>query len=179
MKKLISRRPSPAMVVAFVALMSALAPSAAALKGVNLVSSNDIIRGAVKKSDAGRDSVGPNEALEDTDPGGGFTGSQIREDTLDPVPQAFGLFSRAMIDGATARLVRGKAVTGFRTTGPGRYEVDFDPEIDDCNYLATLTGSDAGTITVDDHATNRHTVVVRTFEGGTLTNRSFHLGLAC
>jgi hypothetical protein len=84
-----------------------------------------------------------------------------------------------MIDGATARLVRGKAVTGFRTTGPGRYEVDFDPEIDDCNYLATLTGSDAGTITVDDHATNRHTVVVRTFEGGTLTNRSFHLGLAC
>jgi hypothetical protein len=126
MRRLISRRPSPAMVVAFIALMAALAPSAAALKGVNLVSSNDIITGAVKKSEAGRDSVGPNEAREDTDSAGGFTGQQIKEETLGIVPNAAGLADRAFIDGASARVLRGQGVSSVSRSGPGEYTVVFD-----------------------------------------------------
>ena len=84
----ICRRPSPAMVVGLIALIVAMAPTAGALTGTDIVSSNDIINGAVKKQDAGQDSIGGSEAREDNDSGGGFTGNQINEATLDPVPQA-------------------------------------------------------------------------------------------
>jgi hypothetical protein len=46
-----SRRPSPAFVVSCMALFVALSGSALALQGRNTVASNDIIRGAVKRSD--------------------------------------------------------------------------------------------------------------------------------
>ncbi len=167
------------MVVAFIALMAALAPSAAALKGVNLVSSNDIITGAVKKSDLGHDSVNANEALEDTDPGGGFTGQQIKEDTLGTVPNAAGLADRAFIDGANAKVLRGQGVTSVKRTGSGVYEVTFDREANKCVYLALLSGEPAGRIVVNDSATDPKTVLVSTFEGATPTDRSFHLALAC
>src|SRR3954471_11206412 len=179
MRRLIPRRPSPAMVVAFIALMAALAPSAAALKGVNLVSSNDIITGAVHKSDAGRDSVGPNEALEDTDTGGGFTGKQIKEDTLGTVPSAAGLASRAFIDGASAKVLRGQGVTSVSRSAPGRYQVVFNRQANQCVYLALLSGDTAGRIAVDDSTSNANAVEVSTFEGGTPADRSFHLALAC
>jgi hypothetical protein len=179
MRKLISRRPSPAMVVAFIALMAALAPSAAALKGVNLVSSNDIITGAVKKPDAGRDSVGTNEALEDTDPGGGFTSSQIKEETLGVVPNAAGLADRAFIDGANARVIRGQGVTSVSRGSAGEYTVVFDREATRCVYMALLSGDDTGRIVVNDSTTNRNAVQVTTFEGGAPTDRSFHIALAC
>jgi hypothetical protein len=179
MRRLTLRRPSPAMVVAFIALMAALAPSAAALKGVNLVSSNDIITGAVHKSDAGRDSVGPNEALEDTDPGGGFTGQQIKENTLTVVPAAIGLADRAFIDGANAKVLRGEGVTSVNRSGPGEYQVVFDREPGKCVYLALLSGDPAGRIAVNDSTTNKNAVLVSTSEGGVPTDRSFHLALAC
>lgn len=179
MRRLISKLPSPAMVVAFVALMAALAPSAAALKGVNLVSSNDIIRGAVHKSDAGRDSVGPNEALEDTDSGGGFTGQQIKEQTLGTVPTAAGLADAAFIDGANAKVLRGKGVTSVSRTGPGEYTIVFDRQANKCVDLALLSGEVVGRIVVNDSATNPNAVLVSTSEGGVATDRSFHLALAC
>jgi hypothetical protein len=179
MRRFTFRRPSPAMVVAFIALMAALAPSAVALKGVNLVSSNDIITGAVHKSDAGRDSVGPNEALEDTDPGGGFTGQQIREDKLGTVPAAFGLADRAFIDGANAKVIRGQGVVSVSRSGAGEYEVAFDREATECVYTALLSGDPAGRIVVNDSTTNKNAVLVSTSEGGVPTDRSFHLVLAC
>jgi len=47
MKKLTPRRPSPAMALAFVALLAALSGTAIALPGTNSVQSNDIKRNAV------------------------------------------------------------------------------------------------------------------------------------
>jgi len=167
------------MVVAFVALMAALAPSAAALKGVNLVSSNDIITGAVHKSDAGRDSVGPNEALEDTDRGGGFTGQQIKEEALGTVPNAAGLSDAALIDGASAKVLRGRGVTSVSRSGPGDYTVVFDRQANKCVDMALLTGGSSGRIVVNDSSSNPNAVLVSTFEGGVPTDRSFHLVLSC
>jgi hypothetical protein len=62
--------------------------TAVALSGTNTVFSDDIVDGEVKKQDAGQDSVGQSEALDDNDPGGGFTGFQINESTLGKVPNA-------------------------------------------------------------------------------------------
>jgi hypothetical protein len=51
MKRLRGRRPSPAMVVAMIALFAALGGTATALRGKNSVRSDDIRRNAVKASD--------------------------------------------------------------------------------------------------------------------------------
>jgi hypothetical protein len=52
-----SRRPTPAMVVAFIALLAALSGTAVALPGRDTVDSGDIKRGAVKRSDVGRNAI--------------------------------------------------------------------------------------------------------------------------
>jgi hypothetical protein len=52
-----ARRPSPAMAVAFIALLAALSGTAVALPGKNTVDSGDIKKGAVKKSDIGKNAV--------------------------------------------------------------------------------------------------------------------------
>src|SRR5688572_8500092 len=57
MSRLLRHRPSPAMVVAFVALCVALAGTATALPGRNKVRSDDIARGAVRASDIARSAV--------------------------------------------------------------------------------------------------------------------------
>ena len=67
------RRPSPALIVAIVALVAALAGTAVALPGRNTVSSNDIKRNAVRSSDVKNDSL---------------KGKDINESTLGTVPRA-------------------------------------------------------------------------------------------
>ena len=57
MKRILEQRPSPAMVVAFVALCVALAGTANALPGKNRVKSDDIARNAVRTSDIVRNAV--------------------------------------------------------------------------------------------------------------------------
>jgi hypothetical protein len=52
-----ARRPSPAMAVAFIALLAALSGTAVALPGKNTVDSGDIKKGAVKRSDLGKNAV--------------------------------------------------------------------------------------------------------------------------
>jgi hypothetical protein len=52
-----SRRPSPAMAVAFIALLAALSGTAVALPGKNTVDSGDIKKGAVKRGDLAANAV--------------------------------------------------------------------------------------------------------------------------
>jgi hypothetical protein len=52
-----SGRPSPAMAVAFIALLAALSGTAVALPGKNTVDSGDIKKGAVKRSDIASNAV--------------------------------------------------------------------------------------------------------------------------
>jgi hypothetical protein len=88
-----SRRPSPAMAVAFIALVAALSGTAAALPGRNTVDSGDIKRGAVKRSDIGRNAVNggkvQNGSLSGADArNDSLTGADINESTLGQVPSA-------------------------------------------------------------------------------------------
>jgi hypothetical protein len=50
----------------------------------------------------------------------------------------------------------------------------FNREARTCVYLALLSGEDAGRVVVSDSTTNANAVDVKTFEGGTPTDRSFH-----
>jgi hypothetical protein len=108
MSRILRRRPSPGTVIGFLALFVAMSGVSYGLAGTNTVTSNDIVRNAVGRSEirtngvrsaeirrnaVGRseirsDAVGPSEVRDDTDSGGGLTGLQINESTLGEVPSA-------------------------------------------------------------------------------------------
>ena len=183
MGRFIKYRPSPAMVIGFIALFAALSGTASALRGTNLVTSNDIRTGAVKKSDVGRDSVGKSEAREDDDAGGGFGGAQINEQSLDTVPSARGLRHWGVIN-SNGSFVRGAGVTQSVRTGTGQYELTFNQAVTGCAFLATLgrpssLAPQAGEIGVG-HAISDNGLRVRTWNSaGNLSDRSFHIALSC
>jgi hypothetical protein len=88
-----TRRPSPAMVVAFAALVAALSGTAVALPGQNTVDSGDLKRGAVKTSDIARNAVTRpkvrNRAINGAKvANNSLTGADINEGTLGQVPSA-------------------------------------------------------------------------------------------
>ncbi len=111
MSRFISRRPSPALAVAFVALLAALSGTAVALPGKNSVKKDDIASGAVNSSDIRNNAVTSTDVRNSTLRGrdvrnnsltgaditgiqGGdvtnesLTGNDINESTLGKVPSA-------------------------------------------------------------------------------------------
>ena len=87
------RLPSPAMAVAFVALLAALSGTAIALPGKNTVDSGDIKRGAVKNRDIAAGAVTGSKVRNRTLTGAkvtdnSLTGADINESTLSKVPSA-------------------------------------------------------------------------------------------
>jgi hypothetical protein len=83
MRNLFGRRPSPSMVVAFVALLAAVGGSAVALPGKNTVDSRDIRKGAVKRSDIARNAVNGRKVAKSS-----ITGREVKEGTLGKVRRA-------------------------------------------------------------------------------------------
>jgi hypothetical protein len=93
MRRFLASRPSPAMAVAFVALLAALSGTAIALPGTNSVDSGDIKNGQVKGKDVGRNAVTgkkvKNRSLTGADVrDDSLTGADINESTLGQVPTA-------------------------------------------------------------------------------------------
>jgi hypothetical protein len=77
------RRPSPALIVAIIALVAALAGTAVALPGKNTVKSNDIAKNAVGSSDIKNNKV---------------KGADVNEASLGQVPSAARADSAAKVD---------------------------------------------------------------------------------
>jgi hypothetical protein len=83
MRNILERRPSAAMVVAFVALLAALSGTAVALPGRNTVDSGDIKNNNVRGKDIRRSAVGSSDVKNEA-----LTGGDINESTLGKVPSA-------------------------------------------------------------------------------------------
>jgi hypothetical protein len=93
MNRWLSRRPSPAMAVAFIALLAALSGTAVALPGKNTVDSGDIKKGAVKTSDIAKNSIRGANVGEGSLSGAdvkddSLTGADVQESSLGTVPSA-------------------------------------------------------------------------------------------
>jgi hypothetical protein len=87
------RRPTPAMAVAFVALLAALSGTAVALPGKNTVDSGDIKNGQVKGKDIGKNAVTGKKVKNSSLAGAdvkdeSLAGTDINESTLGKVPSA-------------------------------------------------------------------------------------------
>ena len=172
--------PSPAMVVAVVALVMSLGGSAYALvvtgKQIrnNSVTAKDIRNRSLTGSDVRRDKLG---------------GGSIKESSLATVPGALlahGGARFAVVSGG-GQLVRGRDVSSVARTGDGRYQAIFNADIRGCAYFATAGDPSAAAppqnshITVSSLATHANGVDVRTENGnnGSEADRPFHLIVMC
>ena len=178
------RAPSPAMVVALIALFVSLGGSAYA---VATIGSDDIINGSIRNRDFKDGTLRGQEAKRD-----GFGGGGIKEQSLDTskfkqVPSAAiadGVTRHAVISNVGAT-VRSRGTTSSTQTGTGDYQVIFDRDVRGCVYTATLgdesaAGPGNGQISVTSVANNVNGVRVRTRDSaGELANRSFHLIVSC
>jgi hypothetical protein len=93
MRRLIARFPSPAMGVAFVALLAALSGTAVALPGTGSVDSGDLKNNAVRSNDIRNNNVSTRDLRDGTVTGNdtrddSLTGLDIDESTLGQVPSA-------------------------------------------------------------------------------------------
>ena len=123
--------PSPAMVVALVALFMALGGSAYAL----VITGASIKNGSV----AGRDIK--NRSLTGSDIAGNRIGGKaIKESSLGTVPSASvsdGVARFAVVTAAGVA-ARTRGVSSISRTSPGRYQVIFDRDVRNCAYIATI-----------------------------------------
>ena len=170
--------PSPAMVVALIALFAALSGSAYALvitgRSIrnNTIEGVDIRNGALASRDMKRNSIG---------------GVAILESRLGPVPSAFqadGMTRHAVVTSAGV-LARGRNVTSAARTSEGRYQVIFNRDVRGCAFLATIGDAGAaappqGEIATSALASNVNGVAIRTeASGGAAADRPFHLIVPC
>jgi hypothetical protein len=178
------RTPSPAMVVACVALFVSLGGVSYA---VATIGSGDIINGSIRNRDFKDGTLRGQESKPD-----GFGPNAIKEQVLDAskfkqVPSAVaadGVTRHAVVSNVGA-LVRGRGTASSAQTGAGQYQVIFDRDVRQCTYFATLgdesaAGPGSGQIAVTSAASNVNGVrVVTRDSAGALANRSFHLLVSC
>ena len=182
--------PSPAMVVAVVALIMSLGGSAYALvvtgKQIrnNTVTGKDIRNRSLTTRDVRNRSLTGRDVRRDK-----LGGASIKESTLGTVGAAFvahGGARYAVVNG-TGQLVRGRDVSSVARTGGGRYQVIFNADIRNCAYFATIGDPSAAAppqnsqISVSSLGTNVNAVAVRTENGnnGNEADRPFHLIVMC
>jgi hypothetical protein len=173
--------PSPAMVVAGIALFVALggvsyglATGAIDSREVknNSLRSRDVRNGILTGRDMGRDRVG---------------GGAVKESTLGTVPAA------AIADGdsrfaavtSAGVLARGRNVTSVARTSEGRYQVILNRDVRNCAFAATIADAGAaappqGEIGASALSSNVNGVAVRTENSaGNPADRPFHLLVPC
>jgi hypothetical protein len=182
--KRVLRVPSPAIVVALIALFVALGGSAYA---VATIDSGDIVNGSIRNRDFKDGTLRGQESKPD-----GWGPNAIKEQVLDAskfkqVPSAAtaeGVMRHAVISNAGAT-VRGRGTASSARTGDGQYQVIFDRDVRGCTYFATLgdesaAGPGAGSVAVTSAASNVNgvRVVTRNIQDQ-LANRSFHLMVSC
>jgi hypothetical protein len=172
--------PSPAMVVAVIALVMSLSGGAYAL----VITGKSIKNGSITNKDVRNRTLTGNDMRKDSVGGGA-----IDEATLGPVPSAFlaAGASRFAVVNAGGQAVRGRDVSSAARTSEGRYQVIFSGDVRNCAYYATIGDESAsappqnGQISVSSLASNVNGVAVRTENGtnGTELDRPFHLLVMC
>src|ERR671913_208780 len=136
------RMPSPAMVIACLALFVALSGVSYA---VATIGSDDIVNGSIRNRDFKDGTLRGDEAKRD-----GFGPNAIKEQALDSAKlnaSKIGKVPTAGIAGGLARFavtspdgvaVRGRGLVSMARTGEGQYLAIFDADVRGCAYLATI-----------------------------------------
>lgn len=171
--------PSPAMVVAVVALIMSLGGSAYAL----VVTGKQIRNNTVTAKDVRQRSLTGNDIRKDK-----LGGGSIKESSLGPVGTALVAHggARYAVVNAGGQLARGRDISSVARTGNGRYQVIFNADIRSCAYFATVGDASAAAppqnsqVSVGSLASHVNGVDVRTENSnGGEQDRPFHLIVMC
>ena len=165
--------PSPAMIVALIALFLSLGGVSYGL-ATGVIDGREIRNKSITYKDIRPDKLG---------------GGVVKESALGLVPSSLlshGAARFAVVN-AGGQLVRGRSVSSPARTGPGRYQVIFDTDIRGCAYFATVGSPTAvgpppnNGISVASLPSNVNGVAVLTDAGGNNQpeNRPFHLIVSC
>jgi hypothetical protein len=170
-------RPSPAMVVALIALFVAMGGVGYAAATIG---SAQIKNNSVRGKDLKNYSITGKDIKKD-----GIGGVTVMESRLGTVPTAGALNQTAVINSGGAT-VRGRSVSSSARTGTGRYQVIFNRDVRGCVYSATLGNISAaappsGVISVGSLAASVNGIAVRTGNdtNGNPTNLPFHVIVSC
>src|SRR4051794_94524 len=131
--------PSPAMVVAVVALVVSLSGAAFA---AFVITGKKIKNGTVTGRDIRNHSLSGTDVRRD-----GLGGGSIKESSLGAVPISFltaGAARFAVVNGA-GQAVRGRDISSVVRTSEGRYQVIFNGTVRNCAYFATIGDVSAST----------------------------------
>ncbi len=156
-RKLLARRPSPAMVVAVVALVSSLSGVAV---GAALITGDDIAKKSIGKKHLKKNAVVTKKVKNGTLLADDFKAGQLKEgvqglqglqgpkgDKGDPgndgADGADATALWAVIDGSDGTTYRSSHVTGSVRNGTGNYTVTFDRNVAGCAFMATIGGHDS------------------------------------
>ena len=168
MKKLNRFLPSPALVIACVALFVAMGGSAYAV-ATGSIDAREVKNYSLTGKDIKKNGLG---------------GVTIKESSLGTVPSASGL-QRSAVVGPLGQFVRGKDVASVGRTGEGRYLVVFRSNVQGCAYVVSLGDPSVSTPPVGQAGTsgvanNANAVQVRTVSSnGNAADRPFHLIVSC
>jgi len=194
--------PSPAMIVALVALFAALGGTSYAALSANSVNSRTIQNGTIRNEDFKdgtlrgqefkRDSLGggaiKEESLDASKLGNVRTASRATE--ADRATVANGLTRQVAVAADGARANDRGGVVSVTKTATGRYQVIFDSDVRACAYSATLAIAAppadrrevpaTGEIAAAPLAANVNGVEVATADSaGVAADRAFHLIVSC
>lgn len=183
-------RPSPATVIASIALLVALSGTSYAAFGLaphsvgNLqlktgaVNSRVLLNHGVRKID-----LAPGVAISGPAGPAGPAGSAGPAGPTGPTgPSGAGAAKAWAVVKADGSLVRQSGVSSVSHTGTGRYTVGFGSDISACAWIATITNTDGGTQTVGEVTTNKDTnstVRVATSAGGIAADEDFAIAAFC
>ena len=125
MRRLFARRPTPAMGVAFVALLAALSGTAVALPGKNTVDSGDVKNNSIRSGDIRNGHVRGGDVRNNSLTGAdvvdnSLSGADIDEGSLGQVPSANSASSaNTATTAANAEALGGRAADSFKPSAAG------------------------------------------------------------
>ena len=173
------RRPSPAMVVAVIALFISMGGVSYGL-ATGSIDSREIKNNSVRGKDVKTRSLTGRDLGSDQ-----IGGTAVKESSLGTVEFARGVESSAVVSPA-GTVVRSTGGATAQRTATGRYAVIFQRSMANCTYGATIGdessgGTGSGLISVSTNRINPNAVNVRTAnpENNNPANKSFHLIVSC
>jgi hypothetical protein len=197
-RKLVARRPSPAMVVAVVALVSSLSGVAV---GAALITGDDIAKKSIAKKHLRKNSVVTKKVTDGTLLAKDFKPGQLKEGVqgiqglqgpkgdkgepgVDGADGADATALWAVINGDTGAVRRGSHVTSSTRNNMGFYTVAFDRNVASCASMVTPGGGDSlphvdvGSLPTPDNA-NAINVDVFAYAAGAFEDADFQLAVFC
>lgn len=194
-RRLLARRPSPAMVVALVALCSSLTGGAVA---ATLINGDDIAKKAIATKHLKRNAVVTKKVKNGTLLADDFKPGQLKEgvqgiqglkgdkgepgdDGADGTNGTDGTDATALwaVINSNGTTIRGSHITSSAFLTTGQYEVTFDQDVSECAFVVTPFETPNGQA-IAGHPANANAVFVRTSSSaGSDQSMPFTLAVFC